>query len=236
MLARSKLTTIITLIVAVGSLAYVLLLSNGRAAEDLLGVHIVILAIALNVILVSGVIVPDMNGGAAALWLQRPVKAVPYYLTQWLMAFAVATTVTCVIVLLGTLADTYFIGTHAMSQELSRLPAVLLVGLVAAAICFAVSTWVPRGSALVAIAVLLVGGAVDDELAIRGDTMAPVLSVFLRVVVYPQNPLADMSDFTVGEAGFPWLGMVRIVFYTGACMAVGCLGIHRLTTRRGLVF
>ncbi|MYA10871.1 MAG: hypothetical protein F4Z32_05285 [Gemmatimonadetes bacterium] len=236
MLARSKLTAIITLSVALGSLAYVLLLSDGRAAEDLLGVHIVILAIALNVILVSGVIVPDMNGGAAALWLQRPVKAVPYYLTQWLMAFTVATAVTCVIVLLGTLADTHFIGTHAMSQELSRLPAVLLVGFVAAAICFAVSAWVPKGSALVAIAVLLVGGAIDDELAIRSDIMEPILSAILRAVVYPQNPLADISDFTVGEGAFPWLGMVRIVLYTGACMAVGCLGIHRLTTRKGLVY
>lgn len=82
MLARSKLTSIVTTILALGSLAYVLLLSNGRAAEDLLGVYIVILAIALNVILVSGVIGPDMKGGAAVLWLQRPVKAVPYYLTQ----------------------------------------------------------------------------------------------------------------------------------------------------------
>lgn len=152
------------------------------------------------------------------------------------MAFTVATVVTCVVVLLGTLADTHFIGTHAMSHELSRLPAVLLVGLVAAAICFAVSTWVPKGSALVAIAVLLVGGAVDDELAIRSDLMEPVLLASLQAIVYPQNPLADISDFTIGEGAFPWLGMVRIVLYTGACIGVGCLGIHRLATRKGLVY
>ena len=234
LLMRSRLVPLVTLALSVFVLMCLFLMS-GSAVSDLLGSYIGIMILAFNVLLAAELVAPEMNGGAALLWLQRPVSPVRHYLRHLPMAMAVALGISCTVVLATVIVDAQ-IGTALMDGELLNLPAYCLSGIVAACVCFGVSGWLPRGNALIALAVVFVGGAIDNEMHIRGNVFGPVVSPVLRALSYPGESIGDIRVHLFDDPAALWLPFVRVVLYSSAWVAVGCLGIRRLTAKKGLLY
>lgn len=173
----------------------------------------------LPLVLVSGVVSGDFRHGSARLWLQKPVDPVYFYLAR----LAESLLVSLVFALLALGAT--WLGLAALGQpdETSELLGYLPYVLVFACVVFGFSSWIARGSTLVAIG-FWAGGAIANELAFA-DLLVRPWSWLLEAILVPIPALREFRNFLVGPSNAFWIPSAQILAYSIGWTALGALGV-----------
>ena len=184
-----------------------------------LGDIFAILCLALPLVFASGVVSGDFRSGMARLWLQKPIDPVRFYLSRFLEGLLVS-----LVFALLALGATH-LGTAAVGQpeETSRLLGYLPYVLIFACVVFGFSSWMARGSTLVAIGFLAAGG-VARELG-STDLLGRPWNWLAEAILVPIPALREFRDFLVGVSDVFWIPLARILAYSIGWTALGALGV-----------
>ena len=178
-----------------------------------------LLCFALPLIFVSGVVAGDFRSGMARLWLQKPIEPVRFYLSRFLEGLLVS----LVFALLALGATR--LGTAALGQpdESSQLLGYLPYVLIFACVVFGFSSWMARGSTLVAIGFLGAGaGARGMGLT---DLLGRPWNWLFEAILVPIPALRGFRDFLVGTSDAFWIPSAQILAYSIGWTALGALGV-----------
>ena len=178
-----------------------------------------LLCFALPLILVSGVVSGDFRSGMARLWLQKPIDPVRFHLSRFLEGLLVS-----LVLALFALGATR-LGTVALGEsgEVGSLLAPLPYVLVLACLTFGFSSWISRGSTLVAIGFLSVG-AVATQMALP-DLLGRPWNWLFEALLVPIPAIREFRDFLVGVSDAFWIPLARILAYSIGWTALGALGV-----------
>lgn len=178
-----------------------------------------LLCFALPLILVSGVVSVDLRSGMGRLWLQKPVDPVRFYLFRFAEGLFVS--LVCTILALGATR----LGTAALGQpdETSQLLGYLPYVLVLACLTFGFSSWISRGSTLVAIGYLSMG-ALAIQMALP-DLLGRPWNWLFDAILVPIPAIRDFRDFLVGVSDAVWIPLSQILAYSIGWTALGALGV-----------
>ena len=161
LLVRSRVKALALTVSAIG---FIELRSLTSGEPPLLAASLVdmfsFLCLVLPLIFVSGVVSGDFREGRARLWLQKPVDPVRFYLFR----FAEGLLASLVLALLALGAIWLGLAVLDQPDEASQLLGYPPYVLVFACVVFGFSSWISRGSTLVAIG-FWAAGAIANEMA-----------------------------------------------------------------------
>ena len=178
-----------------------------------------LLCIAFPFIFVAGVVSGDLRTGVARLWLQKPVDPVAFYLCRFVERFLVS--LAAALLALGAIR----LATAALGESdevgllLARLPYVLVL----ACVTFGFSSWISRGSTLVAIG-FLSAGAVAQQVALP-DLLGRPWNWLFEAILVPIPAMGEFRDFLVGVSDAVWIPVAQILAYSIGWTALGALGV-----------
>ncbi len=183
------------------------------------------------ILFASRVVCGDLVSGPSQLWLQKPVRPVPFYLRRFAEALAAATALTAGLALAvrasGALAGWPATGLFIPLQSIFPFFA-------AACVAFGLSPWLFRGAGLVAAAIVLTGGTMNDNLSVQVDAFGS-MTPLVQALMFPLGT-GKLSGYLAGETSvFPWGYLVQAIVYSVAWIAIGAAGTWRVTTKKGLI-
>ena len=220
LLVRSRVKALSLTVLAVGIIELSGLISGEPTllAESFRDIFL-FLCLALPLIFASGVVSGDIRSGMARLWLQKPIEPARFYLSRFLEGLLVS----LVFALLALGATR--LGTAALGQpdETSQLLRYLPYVLIFACVVFGFSSWISRGSTLVAIG-FVSAGAVAQQMALPDLLVRPWNWLFEAILV-PTPAVREFRDFLVGASDAVWIPSARILAYSIGWTALGALGV-----------
>jgi len=220
----------VLLVLVPGSLlaACLLAFGPGDATPALDGATAILLleGVGLALLLTEGVVARDLRRGWAALWLQKPVSPVAFYLARFLRAAAAAA------VLTGTsaavLALAFELGRGEGVRILEILPVALLFGATLAVLTFGLSAWRAHPDVLMALAFVFLSTPLSAMASVNPGAFGPAGPLF-RAVAPPFDPIIAVGGVLM-EGPAPTAGDVgHVAAYLGAWIAVGVAGLLRTT-------
>ena len=178
-----------------------------------------LLCLALPFIFVAGVVSGDFRTGVARLWLQKPVDPVAFYLCRFVERFLVS--LACALLALAAirLAAAVLGESNEVGLLLARLPYVLVL----ACVTFGFSSWISRGSTLVAIG-FLSAGAVAQQAALP-DLLGRPWNWLFEAILVPIPAMREFRDFLIGVSDAVWIPVAQILAYGIGWTALGALGV-----------
>ncbi len=230
LLLRGRATPllVVTAAVGVGHGSLVALAERPGGVVDALHAALAILAVSFSVILVAGVVSREVVRGMIELWLQKPIGAVGFYLVRFLEATGAA--LGLVVLSAGSAALLAgLLRADAGADVLAILPTVALVSVVTASVVFGFSAWCARGDPLLPLGFLIVGAFVEGEMPVLASGLGPTWTWILWTTLVPGSALREISAFMAGGTDVIWAPGARIVGYAAAWVAVGALGVRRIT-------
>ena len=220
LLVRSRARALTLTVLAIGIIEFRNL--NGGEPTLLaasLGDIFAILCLALPLVFASGVVSGDFRSGTARLWLQKPIDPVRFYLSRFLEGLLVSL-VFALLALGATRLGTAAVGQH---EETSRLLGYLPYVLIFACVVFGFSSWMARGSTLVAIGFLAAGGVVRELGSI--DLLGRPWNWLAEALLVPIPALREFREFVVGTSDAFWVPSAQILAYSIGWTALGALGV-----------
>lgn len=183
------------------------------------------ICLVLPVIFVAGVVSTDFRSGVTRLWLQKPIDPVVFYLARFAEGISVAL-VLSLLALGGIQLGVGALGEASLpvGDLLDALPRALVAG----AVAFGFSSWMPRGSMLAAVAFLVAASSVADTLP---DLLGRPWNWLADVVLVPVVPMSELREFLLGESDAVWIPAARILAYSVGWTALGALGVWRAVTK-----
>ena len=177
------------------------------------------LCLGLPLVFASGVVSGDFRNGVARLWLQKPINPVRFYLSRFSEGFLVS--LVCALLALGATR----LGTAALGQpdKAGQLLGYLPYVLVFACVVFGFSSWISRGSTLVAIG-FLSAGAVAQQVALP-DLLGRPWNWLFEAILVPIPAMREFRDFLVGTSDAVWIPVAQILAYSIGWTALGALGV-----------
>ena len=153
------------------------------------------------------------------LWLQKPIGPGRFYLSRFLEGLLVSL-VFALFALGATRLGTAVLGQpDESSQLLGYLPYVLIF----ACVVFGFSSWMARGSTLVAIG-FLAAGAVAREMG-SIDLLGRPWNWLVEALIVPIPALRGFREFVVGTSDAFWIPSAQILAYSIGWTALGALGV-----------
>ncbi len=220
LLIRSRFNALILTVLAIQVTEFRSLTSGDISAmlESWIDTY-ALLCLALPFIFVAGVVSGDFRTGVARLWLQKPVDPVRFYLCGFCERLLVA--LACALLALGAIR----LGTAALGEsgEVGSLLAPLPYVLVLACLTFGFSSWISRGSTLVAIGFLSVG-AVATQMALP-DLLGRPWNWLFEAILVPIPAIREFRAFLVGVSDAFWIPLAQILAYSIGWTALGALGV-----------
>ena len=220
LLVRSRVKALTLTVLAIGIIQLPNLVSGDPTllAES---IHDIFLYLCLGLPLVfpSGVVSGDFRSGVARLWLQKPIDPVRFYLSRFSEGFLVS--LVCALIALGATR----LGTAALGQpdETGQLLGYLPYVLIFACVVFGFSSWISRGSTLVAIG-FLSAGAVAQQAALP-DILGRPWNWLFEAILVPIPAMRGFRDFLVGASDAMWIPSAQILAYSTGWTALGALGV-----------
>lgn len=178
-----------------------------------------LLCLAFPFLFMAGVVSGDFRTGVARLWLQKPVDPVAFYLCRFVERFLVSLTFALLALAAIRLAAAALGESNEVGLLLARLPYVPVL----ACVTFGFSSWISRGSTLVAIG-FLSAGAVARQVALP-DLLGRPWNWLLEAILVPIPALREFRDFLVGTSDAFWIPSAQILAYSIGWTALGALGV-----------
>lgn len=220
LLVRSRVKALALTVSAIG---FIELRSLTSGEPPLLAASLVdmfsFLCLVLPLIFVSGVVSGDFREGRARLWLQKPVDPVRFYLFR----FAEGLLASLVLALLALGAIWLGLAVLDQPDEASQLLGYPPYVLVFACVVFGFSSWISRGSTLVAIG-FWAAGAIANEMAFA-DLLGRPWNWFFEAILVPIPALRGFREFVVGTSDAFWIPSAQILAYSIGWTALGALGV-----------
>lgn len=173
---------------------------------------------------------PDFRSGMVCLWLQKPVDEARHFVARYLEAAAAIVVLVLAYVVAFVLAGIPQ-GTVSTLAESMFVPRLLVGSLVALAVATSVSTWEPRGGAVIPMIAVFAGVILDPTVAERQVEAGQWEWMFsARLLLFPE------SSFGVLFAGAPYrdggvaalLALLRVSCFTLGSLTLGAIGTrHR---------
>ena len=153
------------------------------------------------------------------LWLQKPIGPVRLYLSRLLEGLLVS-----LVFALFALGATR-LGTVALGEsgEVGLLLAPIPYVVVLACLTFGFSSWISRGSTLIAIGFLSVG-AVAIQMAVP-DSLGRPWNWLFEAILVPIPAIREFRAFLVGVSDAFWIPLAQILAYSIGWTALGALGV-----------
>lgn len=220
LLIRSRLKALVLTVVALQITEFRSLTSGDASAVLASWIdNYSLLCLAFPFIFVAGVVAGDFRTGVARLWLQKPVNPVAFYLCRFVERFLVA--LACALLALAAirLATAALGDSDEVGLLLARLPYVLVL----ACVTFGFSSWISRGSTLVAIG-FVSAGAVAQQVALS-DLLGQPWNWLFEAILVPIPAMREFRDFLVGVSDAFWIPSAQILAYSVGWTALGALGV-----------
>ena len=220
LLVRSRVKALTLTVLAIGIIQLPNLVSGDPTllAEGFRDIFL-FLCLVLPLIFASGGVSVDFRSGMARLWLQKPIDPMRFYLSRFSEGFLVS--LVCALLALGATR----LGTAALGQpdEISQLLGYLPYVLTVACVVFGFSSWIARGSTLVAI------GFLGASAAARGmgvtDLLGRPWNWLFDAILVPIPAVRGFRDFVVGTSDAFWIPSAQILAYGIGWTALGALGV-----------
>lgn len=220
LLVRSRVKALTLTVLAIGIIEWPNLIGGEPALLAVgLGDTFAILCLALPLVFASGVVSGDFRRGMARLWLQKPTGPVCFYLSRFLEGLLVS----LVFALLALGATRLGIAALGQPDEISRLLGYLPFVLIFACVVFGFSSWISRGSTLVAIG-FLAAGAVAREMG-SIDRLGRPWNWLVEALLVPMPAIREFGDFFVGGSDAIWIPLAQILAYSIGWTGLGALGV-----------
>lgn len=216
--SRVKALTLTGLAIGIIELRY-LIGGEPTALAASLGDIFGILCLALPLVFASGVVSGDFRRGMPRLWLQKPIGPVRFYLSRFLEGLLVS----LVFALLALGATRLVAAALGQPDETSQLLGHLPYVLIFACVVFGFSSWISRGSTLVAIG-FLGAGAVAREMG-SADLLGRPWNWLVEALLVPIPAIREFRAFLVGVSDAFWIPSAQILAYSIGWTALGALGV-----------
>ena len=220
LLVRSRAKALTLTVLAIGIIELRNIIRGGSTLlATSLGDTFAILCLALPLIFASGVVSGDFRRGMPRLWLQKPIDPVRFYLFR----FAEGLLASLVLALLALGAIWLGLAVLDQPDEASQLLGYPPYVLVFACVVFGFSSWISRGSTLVAIG-FWAAGAIANEMAFA-DLLGRPWNWFFEAILVPIPALRGFREFVVGTSDAFWIPSAQILAYSIGWTALGALGV-----------
>ena len=220
LLVRSRAKALTLTVLAIGIIELRNIIRGGSTLlATSLGDTFAILCLALPLIFASGVVSGDFRRGMPRLWLQKPIDPVRFYLSRFLEGLLVS----LVLALLALGVTRLGIAALGQPDETSQLLGHLPYVLIFACVVFGFSSWISRGSTLVAIG-FLGAGAVAREMG-SADLLGRPWNWLVEALLVPIPAIREFRAFLVGVSDAFWIPLAQILAYSIGWTALGALGV-----------
>lgn len=220
LLVRSRVKALTLTVLAIGIISWPSLASGGATLLATgLGDIFAMLCLALPLVFAAGVVSGDFQRGMARLWLQKPIGPVRFYLSRFLERLLVS----LVFALLALGATRLGIAALGQPDEVSRLLGYLPYVLIFACVVFGFSSWISRGSTLVAIGFLAAGSLARETGST--DLLGRPWNWLVEALFVPMPAIGEFRDFLVGGSDAIWIPSAQILAYSIGWTALGALGV-----------
>jgi hypothetical protein len=214
-------------LLVVGLFAAALLALTGRRAqcESVLATIAFFSPIVVGVLSMSGIVSDDIESGLVVMWQQKAGALRHIYVTRYLvlqslvLAFALA--VGAIIGIIGYAAGSFTVG------KALRLPiGMAILGVLPAAIVFALSAWRARRDSAIAVIIIVASVSLGASFAFDDSVTATVM----KAIAFPIDPLQAIVEWPrYGASLLRPFGIVigQLVAWT----AVAAIGLRQLEAR-----
>ena len=168
----------------------------------------------------------ETTGAEAALWLQKPVREVPFLLARFAETIGATVGLTILFVTAALVAGKLW-GWETARPLLLIVPAAALASFMVASMAFGCAAWLPRGSRTAVVGLILLGLIVFDPEMNQPELIRGGPILLARLVLFP---LPDFLRFALGLTGdrpFELGPLLWSLAYAGGWMVIGVLGIVR---------
>lgn len=168
----------------------------------------------------------ELVGSEVAIWLQKPVREVPFALT----GFAETLTTTVVLsVLFGAacVAVGLAMGWEPVRPPLVALPVGALAALIVASMAFGAAAWLPRGSRAAVLLLIVLAVFVFDPEVSQPELVREGPVVLARFILFPVPDLLRFGLGLTGDLPLHVRPILAMLAYSAGWIAVGALGIWR---------
>ncbi len=231
-LVRSRARPLAIVLVAIG--LYLLRLVLGAEAEpgDLFQTGAGLTGYLVPLVFTG--VCSDLDRSAGALWLQKPVSPLRFFLARFGEATAVTAALSVLLALCLGFAASLLDPGYSGSDIFAASGRLCLLALVLVSVGFGMSSWLPRSGALATTALLVLTFAIEIQTALGATGAAPPSVGLVRWFLLPIWALRD--PYSIGESGHLSANLVWPFAYAAIWILIGALGIRhatRVPARRG---